>query len=125
MRISKDIAFSKPLRGDFVGRGQWKLTAPFEYSNPPIKIVAPIGFITDGASIPRIAWILIGSPWGGKYAKAAVIHDYGYLVRTMTREQVDKIFIEGMEILGVSWWKKRLMYRMVRMFAWICWNKRK
>ncbi len=114
-------AFPKPLRGEYVGKGQWKLIAPFVYRNTTV----PVDFIIDGASIPKIAWSIIGSPWSGKYALATVPHDYGYHTLSKPREEIDKDFIEGMRILGVSLWKRRIMYRMVRMFAWICWKKRK
>ena len=118
-------AFPLPLKGEYVGRGQWKLTEVFKYVNPPLAVKVPIGFVTDGASIPRLVWVLIGSPWGGKYAKAAVVHDYGYYTQVQPRRMVDKQFIDGMTILGVSYWKKRVMYRAVRMGGWICWNIRR
>ena len=123
MVIISDV-FPLPLRGEFIGGGRWKLTKPFEYYNPPVRIVAPIGYITDGASIPRVAWRLIGSAWAGKYARAAVIHDYGYHVQALSRKRVDQIFLEGMKILGVSWWRRGTMHNMVRLFGWIPWRNK-
>ncbi len=125
--MTKDIAkvFPLPLGGDYVGKGRWKLTKPFEYINSPVIIRVPIGFITDGASIPKIAWSLIGSPWSGRYSRAAVIHDYGYSSQTITRKEVDTIFLDGMKILGVSWWKRKTMWFFVRSFAWKPWNNYK
>ncbi len=123
MKISD--AFPLPLRGEFVGKGQWKLTEPFKYVNPPVDLEVPVGFITDGASIPWLARLLIGSPWGGKYAKAAVPHDYRYYTQTIPRRKADKQFIDGMDILGVAFWKKRVMYRSVRLGGWIPWAIRR
>ena len=116
--------FPKALRGKFVGNGQWKLIRPFEY-HPDIgkKIVVPIDFVSDGASIPKLAYSIIGGPWTGRYAEAAIIHDWLYFSQTTTRKQADIIFIKAMRVLGVSWWRRIAMYRAVRTFGWIPWNK--
>lgn len=123
--MDKDKAFPLPLEGRFVGDCRWKLLAPFVYENSSVRIEVPVDFVTDGKSIPKIAWSIVGSPWSGDSPYAAVPHDWGYHTQTRSREEVDKDFIEGMRILGVPLWKRRIMYRMVRTFAWICWNKRK
>ena len=34
------------------------------------------GFISDGASIPKWAWLLVGTPWVGFYRRAVVLHDF-------------------------------------------------
>lgn len=126
MRIDKLKYFPKPLEGRFVGDGQWELIAPFIYhSKIGGTIEIPIGFWTDGASIPKIFRPIIGSPWSNKYPEAALPHDYLYFVKIFTRKKSDKIFREAMKILGVPWWKRGIMYRAVRMFAWLCWRKRK
>lgn len=36
----------------------------------------PAGFISDGASIPRVFWWLIGHPLMGDYRRAALVHDF-------------------------------------------------
>lgn len=41
-----------------------------------IEVVVPQGFITDGASIPKLLWPLI-SPFG-PLLEGAIIHDFGY-----------------------------------------------
>jgi len=114
--------FPKPLQGKFIGKGQWELTSPFEYrtgGNLTIKI--PEGFITDGASIPKFAYSIIGSPWTGKYAKISVVHDFLYKKHLYPRKVSDKIFLNGMKILGVSWWRRRIMYTAVRLGGRFCW----
>ena len=116
MGISISKAFPLPLGGDYVGNAQWKLTKPFEYVNPPIIVEVPIGFVTDGASIPKFVWSVLGSPWSGKYARAAVIHDYLCVVKTYPQSKIDYIFYQGMRILKVSYLKRTLMYLAVRVF---------
>lgn len=125
MTLDKLKHFPKPLDGRYVGKGQWQLLAPFEYRNGPVVVEVLANFITDGASIPKIAWSVIGSPWSGEYVYATIPHDWHYHTQKVTREEADKQFIDAMEILGVPWLKRRTMYRMVRMFAWICWNKQR
>lgn len=45
-------------------------------SEPIIRV--PAGFVTDFASIPRAFWVVL--PPTGKYGKAAVVHDYLYVM---------------------------------------------
>lgn len=85
----------------------------------------PKGFITDGASIPRIFWSLIGSPFTGLYRRAALIHDYFYYTKLTPRWYADKIFLECMKDLGVSYWKRWAMWAAVRAGAGWIWRKRK
>jgi len=117
--------FPKPLKGKFINEKQYKLSAPFVYDNPPVYIKVPKGFVTDGASIPRIAWTIIGSPFTGRYRNAAVIHDYLYTVQTCSRWQADRIFYQAMRALKVSPWRRSLMHLAVRSFGWIPWGNYK
>ncbi|HIB1583210.1 TPA: DUF1353 domain-containing protein, partial [Salmonella enterica subsp. enterica serovar Muenchen] len=78
-------------------------------------IEVPAGFITDLATVPRIFWILL--PPDGKYAKAAIIHDYLYDNALRTKKEVDLIFLDGMKVLGVPKWKRIVMYQAVRLFG--------
>lgn len=85
-------------------------------------IIVPKGFITDFASIPRLArWVI--SP-NGASRHAAVIHDWLYVSQTKTRAQSDEIFLEALEVSGVSWIQRKTMYAAVRAGGWIYWNKR-
>lgn len=58
--------------------------------------IAPKGFTTDGASIPRVLWPFIGSPFTGKYRKAAVFHDAAYRTLGVTKDEADRMFYEAM-----------------------------
>ncbi|WP_141124948.1 DUF1353 domain-containing protein, partial [Salmonella enterica] len=66
-------------------------------------------------TIPRIFWILL--PPDGKYAKAAIIHDYLYDNALRTKYEADRIFLDGMAVLGVPRWKRTVMYWAVRWFG--------
>ena len=84
------------------------------------KVEIPKGFVTDLASIPPKLRSIISVL--GKHFIAAVLHDLWYRVPEqrrpgsayISRELADEIFLKEMEDLDVSWWKRRLMYRAVR-----------
>lgn len=88
-----------------------------------IIIEVPVGFVTDGASIPKVAWGVIGSPMTGRYIYAAIIHDYFYYMGTFSRLRSDIIFLEAMAVLNVPRWKRNIIYRAVRLFGFMAWNK--
>lgn len=117
-------SFTQPLILKKIGDRLWELFTPFEYhvGSFPSKdvIVVPVGFKTDLASTPRATWIVM--PPDGRYAASAVVHDWGYHTQTRSRLEVDRIFLEGMTVLGVPWWKRRIMYSAVRTFGFLPWN---
>ncbi|EOI6844551.1 DUF1353 domain-containing protein, partial [Salmonella enterica] len=78
-------------------------------------IEVPAGFVTDLASVPRIFWTIL--PPDGKYAKAAIIHDWMYDNALRTKKEADLIFLDGMTVLGVPKWKRIIMYYAVRLFG--------
>ena len=112
--------FPLPLRAEYIGNGIWELLEPFIYDNPPVKVELPIKFRSDGASIPQIVYSLIGGRWTGKYVLAALIHDYlrSIAVTPEDYKKADEIFLKIMEILGVTLWRRRIMWRAVRAQAW-------
>jgi hypothetical protein len=75
----------------------------------------PAGFLTDLASIPRLLWTPLGHP-AGRYAQAAVLHDWLLDVAAVPRARADRIFLEAMQVLGVPSLQRWLMYAGVR--AW-------
>lgn len=108
----------EPVAGREGGRRQWKLLYPFAYDCDLLRevIVVPAGFITDFASVPRLPlvyWLMndVGQ-------EAAVVHDYLYRNGLYTRGICDQVFKEALEVCGVSWWRKGLMYAAVRAGGW-------
>ena len=88
-------------------------------------ILIPAGFRTDGASIP-----LMLRPFFERYGKnteAAVIHDFLYSKFNDTginRELADKIFLFILKETGVSYSVRKVMYKAVRMFGEVFWEKK-
>lgn len=120
--------FITPLWLEDVDGDTWIVAADFIYYSILLNgtVVVPIMTETDLASIPYIFRGLV--PKSGKYNKAAVLHDAGYHGNLMTwsnpRRRInlikplcDKLFLEAMEISGVSKIERLFMYRMVSEFG--------
>lgn len=105
-----------------VGPRKWKLLAPLIYAAcDGIIYEVPVGYLTDGASIPR--WASLFTPIVGEYDWAAVLHDWLYSTGTLSRKASDDLFLEAMWSTKVSWYTRRKMYRAVRLFGWHPWNR--
>jgi hypothetical protein len=78
-------------------------------------ILVPAGFRTDFASVPRGFWNLF--PRDGRGRDAAVVHDWLYEQQDslFTRAQADTIFREALAELGVSGWRRWIMWAAVRL----------
>lgn len=103
-----------------LGRDHWVVTEPFTYYldslDSNLYVTVPRGFLTDGASVPRLFWKLI-PPWGG-YGQAAVLHDYlcefakitnGKVYFTISRVRCDNTFLQAIDVLSISNIKKRTL----------------
>lgn len=100
------------------GSAIFQLVGEFRFRSAHGEVVVPDGFVTDGASIPRPFWNIMG-PFGS-YFESAIIHDYLYSHhnRTHNRATCDAIFLEAMEEQKVGWLTRKTIYRAVRMFGW-------
>jgi len=98
----------------------WRLVEPLRYQTNGGRIIEiPAGFECDLASIPGPArWLF---PVNGDWTEAAVMHDWLYSEEVGTRKDADLLFLEAMESLGVSWWRRRAMYSAVRAGGWLYW----
>lgn len=85
-----------------------------------LEIIVPKGFETDFASIPRFFWRIF--PPAGRYAKAAVIHDYLYVNYTgINKKDVDYIFWLAMKESCVPAWKRWCIWKAVDIFGRVSW----
>ncbi|EJG5924633.1 DUF1353 domain-containing protein [Salmonella enterica] len=110
--------FTTPAILEMLGHYNWRVYEPFAFylsDDESDVIEVPAGFITDLATVPRIFWMLL--PPDGKYAKAAIIHDYLYDNALRSKKEADLIFLDGMTVLGVPKWKRMVMYLAVRVFG--------
>lgn len=142
-------SFTTPIRGDIQNDGSITLTEPFifyyDYDRQGnivwnfedtskgefrYKIEAPVGFNSNGASVPFPFNILL--PKWGDYGKAVVLHDllYNVFIRMhhgtgCTRGSADRFLLLGCKILKVPAWQSYALYTGVRIGGWYYWNKYK
>lgn len=108
-------AFTTPLDLRYLDGRSWCVLTEFDFASEVLERIVrvPAGCETDFASIPRPLWNLL--PPTGRYGKAAVVHDFLYRTHgEATRPQADRVFLEGMDVLGVDWFTRHLMYAGVR-----------
>jgi hypothetical protein len=108
----------------------WRLEQPLVYEvgeeGSGREILVHRLFETDGASIPRIFQSLL--PTWGRYSRAAVIHDYLYNElrpggmphpEACDRRRADAVFREAMEVSGVGFITRWVMWAAVRAFGFL------
>ncbi len=98
-----------------------RLIAPYTIYVDGTLITVPAGFITDGATSPRVFWRV--APPFGRYAPAAVVHDWLYYSGSVDRQMADSIFYTIMERCKVPAWQRKAMFWFVRKFGIWAWNK--
>lgn len=130
---TKGLPFLKRMWGWLGAKRKWVILEDFfiEYKDEVIKI--PKGFVTDFASIPRIATPLL-SPTGVMLIPA-LPHDFFYqygcllnednkrIFEYMPRKWGDKMFRDiGKEVNGMVT-PNVISYVALDLFGWIAWNK--
>jgi len=91
-------------------------------------ITVPKGFRYDGASVPKIAW-LVGLGRDGVHRAASLIHDWLYVndgeidEGSYTRKQADDLFRDMLKEYGVKSWHVFVAYRATRLFGWFWWSE--
>lgn len=92
LHIKYAVKASKVLKDDY-----WVVTKSFNYKlislKSKLQVTVPLGFLTDGASIPWLLRRIL--PRMGVYSRAATLHDY--LCETYYVDQVD---VTGNVLMG-------------------------
>ena len=78
------------------------------------------GFICDGGSMPRCVWWL-DSPIGFG-AASYFLHDGLYQAWVGPRALCDITMLEGLQVLGMGWTRRSLIYNQVWMWGWKAYN---
>lgn len=107
-RVSKQLRGKKFIRVVILDR-------PLDYKSDILGkiLVIPVGFSSDGASVPRFMWSIY--PPFGLYLEAAVVHDWLCEHHIVDSKTAAKIFREAMKVCGVGKWKRNKMYWAVRL----------
>jgi hypothetical protein len=78
---------------------------------------APSGSLVDGASIPRVLWSLVGSPFTGDYVYASIVHDVACHERSRPWRDTHYMFYLACLAGGTRRGRAKLMYLAVRNFG--------
>ena len=90
----------------------------------PYKTVsAPVGFVTDLATIPRAFWSAF--PATGRYAYAAIVHDFLYWDQSLPRSDADKLFETAMRDSAVPTTTVFIIANAVSFFGQAYWDANK
>ena len=109
-----------PIRVEFIPPENWKKRAKWklleEYVSDNGNITVPVGFVSDGASIPRIGqWLF--SPTGKAFG-AAIVHDY-ILITSENWEHANREFEAELKALKLPWWRRAILVGVVEGYGWI------
>lgn len=121
------MVYSKQA-SQILGKNYWYLRddvkVRIEFKSLVWSFIIPQGYLTDGATVPRLAWSIV--PLWDECTNAVLLHDYlcNYSVTStdgelypLNRENIDLLFLRTMEFYGVHWFKRKLMYGCVRLWA--------
>jgi hypothetical protein len=78
---------------------------------------APSGSLVNGASIPRVLWTLVGSPFTGDYVYASIVHDVACDTRARPWRATHYMFYQACLAGGTRPGRAKLMYLAVRNFG--------
>lgn len=96
----------------------WTPTSPDQKKYAEVRV--PLGFVTDLTSVPRVFYSLFRPD--GRYAQAAVVHDYLYWDQARPREEADDIFRMAMMDLQVDSASYNTLFTAVSLFGAKAWR---
>lgn len=88
-------------------------------------LIVPVGYESDGASVPRFFWRYVFPPGEPRALRAAFLHDYVYREHPQgwTRKKADRMFLEVMLADGMDSCRAKKAYWGVRLFGYRSWIK--
>jgi len=101
-----------------MGGNLWKVSERFELRLPLgfVMYILP-GFVTDGGSVPRPLWSLIGHPLEQPTLTAYIIHDALYAAQYVSRFYSDLFFLILLKKLKLPRWRCYAIYLGVALFG--------
>lgn len=92
----------------------WITEAPFVVESAIAgTIEVPAGFLFDGNSLPRLAWIVRPKT---EYLEAGCVHDFLYRYGK-DRKLADRVYEEILESMGMNKAERKTWYFALRMFG--------
>ena len=85
-------------------------------------ITVPRGFESDGCSMPRLFWRMIGHPFDMRYLREAILHDWLYRYQPCDRKTADLIFRAAL-VGRVGPHRRWAIYWGLRIGGWLAWRR--
>lgn len=108
--------------GRFASDSEWELMDDWSVDTVAGRLHVDAGYRSDGASIPRFLWSLVGPRYAPDTFPAALAHDALYSAHLPEvadwRGAADVIFLDLLKRLGVGRAKRVAYYVAVRTFGW-------
>ena len=79
--------------------------------------VVPVGFVSDGMSVPRFLWGFLAAPDDPVVLPPSLSHDWLYYKHVCTRREADMWYFKALRYNGYPLWKSVLTYIGVRLFG--------
>ena len=100
----------------------WALQKRLQYYSQVVGrwIIVPLGFVTDGCSVPRVPGVFLLA--GDKAEEAGYLHDWLYTSQMFPREVADQVLREAVIAMGYSELLANSMYEAVRLFGQSHWD---
>src|SRR3954469_19555312 len=95
----------------------WIVRAPLIWAGEKRTVTVPEGFLTDLASVPRMAQGMPGFEPTGLSRRPAVLHDWLYSSAELPRMEADAVFYRALRLEGAHETTARIYYRAVRVFG--------
>ena len=87
------------------------------------RVMVYAGFVTDGASVPRMAWFLAGHPMESPRIVAALAHDWLYASHATDRKTADEIYAAILRAVGRASWRVAVEYAALLRFGESAWHE--
>ena len=110
----KDLDIESLEKTERLGNRLWVLTKSFHFSFWSQSYRIPKGFVTDGASCPRVLWNVC-APVAGPFGQGAIIHDWFYNEGPdIPKVLADSLLYTAGRQRGANWFRAQLVYWGVR-----------
>jgi len=80
----------------------------------------PAGFWFNGASIPKLFWQLICSPYDPRILEKALVHDWLYTAKVIDRHEADAYLVDGLQ--GFNFIQVGSIHKAVELFGERAWK---
>lgn len=107
------------------GHNRWEVIRELHYRTADGRlIVVPVGYLSDMASVPRLARQLV-DPQTPAVRRPSVVHDFVYtdLTHRFTNAEADQILYESLIEEGMGKFMARLIWCAVRLSGRGNWGK--